>query len=318
MEKTSFTRIALTGVVGVFGFGLGGGVTVADAKENKAKGVHAIIERFEDNPLGKGERFQVRGPAAALIYNHDSDSHFAGDKEGSLTVIADSLQPTTRLYSTFRDGARFTQNDDFTFGAVLTIRPDGYAADPDAAAQIAFQLLDSRATGDERTGNITDFNVNTFDMVEFDYFPNVSAIYGGPFISPTVFGDPIGSTAFNDFSFASTQAAFRLGAPYLIVGDYSAAKRQLTVQAWELHARGPATPLAGSLVTVNVAGVRGFSVDSLGVAAYHDGFNEFAPTGRSLYAKVEYDLLFASPANGEHGEDAAELIAHLKSGRHKD
>ena len=61
---------------------------------------------------------------------------------------------------------------------------------------------------------------------------------------------------------------------------------------------------------VDLSGLSGFLVDSLGVSAYLDGFNVFASSGRSLYAVVDYDLLYSGPKTG--GELPGELARALK------
>jgi len=58
---------------------------------------------------------------------------------------------------------------------------------------------------------------------------------------------------------------------------------------------GSAIPLPGGSVAVDTSRVSGFLVDSLGISAYHDGFNVFSSSGRSLHAVVDYDLLFSGP-----------------------
>ena len=89
----------------------------------------AVVSEFSSDPTtrhGNDPVFFVRGPGAAqFVHDPASPSRFAGDNKGSLAVTYDSLLPTTRLLTTFPGG--FTQHDDFVFGAVITIRLDGFA-----------------------------------------------------------------------------------------------------------------------------------------------------------------------------------------------
>lgn len=285
----------------------------APAAAHKSPGL--VVENFSDDPAdGVGERpasgykkslFTARGAAARFTHERGTAERFRGDKKGSLRADHDSALPTGRYYTTFPGGAAFTDDDDFVFGAALTIRREGFAADPFGFAQIAFALFDSRRTGDERTGTVDNYAVDTYSSLEWNYFPNVSPWFGGPFVSPSVFGDPIGD-AFANFAFGSSVATLRPGVPYLVELRYTAAERALRVTVHELpfgkgskHKR-EATLVAEATTTVDLAGVSGFRVDSLGVAAFRDGFNDFAPSGRSLRAVVDYDLLFSGAATDKH------------------
>ena len=164
--------------------------------------------------------FVVRGPAGAFQWDARSRPHYEGDHRGSLVATYDSAAPTARLYTTF-DRA-FTEADDFVFGAVLTIEPGDFHADPDAAAQMSFSLFNSRTTGDNRTGDLSHFASDSYDTVETTYFPNVSTLYGGPFLAPTVLGSRVGDDAFNNIGFASTQVAMVPGVPYLVMATHDA------------------------------------------------------------------------------------------------
>ena len=267
-------------------------------------------------PRGNDPLFTLRGPGAAqFVYEPASAPRFPGDSRGSLAVTYDSLKPTSRLFTMLPEG--LTQDDDFIFGAVLTIRPEGFAADPFGFHPIAFSLFNSATTGDDRTGDLTDFSADTFDTAEFAYFPNISPIFGGPFLSPDLFGESIAPDAFAGFAYGSIPFELRSGVTYLVELEHSASLRTLTAQVWLVRADGRAAPLAGGRVEVNLSGITGFLVDSLGIPAYHDGFNEFAASGRSLLATVDYDLLYC--ARGRDGRLSAALnraLARLKRPAH--
>jgi hypothetical protein len=271
-----------------------------------------VIQDFSSDPTQpRGNRavFEIRGPGEdQFVYDPLSAPRFPGDMKGSLAVTYDSLRPTSRFFTTF--AGRFTQDDDFLFGAVMTIRAAGLEADPFGFHPIAFSLFNAATTGDERTGNPVDFRADTFDTVEMAYFPNVSSFFGGPFLSPDVFGAQTSSDAFSDFTFGSVPFELRPGVTYLVTLEHSAAARTLTCRVAAIRRDGSAVDVPGGRVVVDTSRVGGFLVDSLGVSAYHDGFNEFSMSGRSLLATVDYDLIFSGPEAG--GRPPADLMRVLK------
>ena len=271
-----------------------------------------VITDFSSDPTqphGNDPIFSVRGAGStAFAHEPGTRARFSSDAKGSLRVTYDSLEPTSRLFASFPGG--FTQDEDFVFGAVLTILPDGFAADPFGFHPIAFSLFNSTTTGDDRTGDLSDFAADTFDTLELSYFPNVSPFFGGPFLSPDVFGQQVAPDAFANFTFATVPLELRPGVTYLIEMQHSASARTLTAQVSVVRSDGAALALPGGRVVVDVASLSGFLVDSVGISAYHDGFNEFSSSGRSLHAVVDYDLLFSGPI--DDGKLPAELAKALK------
>ena len=131
-----------------------------------------------------------------------------------LTVLLNSSAPTARLdepLGTTLDGSSgFVLTADFSLNVV--------SAPSDQGMQIAFGLTNSSLTGGDRTGSDANFySDNTYDTVEFNYFPNVDpGPTGGPTLTPSVFGgpelgspDPVpGGDAFSNFaSIFGTRAA---------------------------------------------------------------------------------------------------------------
>lgn len=276
-----------------------------------AAAAQAVVSDFSSDPTqlhANAPVFVVRGPGAAqFVYEPTSRARFSGDVKGSLAVTYDSLAPTSRFFATFPGG--FTQDDDFVFGAVITIRPDGFAADPFGFHPIAFSLFNAATTGDDRTGDLSDFSADTFDTVELSYFPNVSPLFGGPFLSPDVFGAQVAPDAFASFAFSSVALALQPGSTYLIELEHSASARALTAQVSLVRPDGTAIALPGGHVIVDLSSIGGFLVDSLGISAYHDGFNVFSMSGRSLLATVDYDLIFSGPiVDGQISPDVARAL----------
>jgi len=256
-----------------------------------------VVSDFASDPLqprGNQPMFLLRGPGAAqFVYDGLTPSRFPGDPRGSLAVTYDSVEPTTRLYAMLPGG--YTEQDDFVFGAVLTVRPDGFAPDPFGFHPIAFGLFNTATTGDDRTGDLSDFRADTFDTLEFAWFPNVSPLFGGPYLSPDVFGASVSQDAFDRFAFATVPLALQTGVTYLVEMRHVADNRALTCRIWEVSAGGSTTPVPGAIATVDLSGIGGFLVNGLGVMSYQDGFNVFSQSGRSLLATVDYDLLYAAP-----------------------
>ncbi|MGH9867234.1 MAG: hypothetical protein ACREAA_03595 [Candidatus Polarisedimenticolia bacterium] len=264
-------------------------------------GATVFIHDFSRNPLdshGNDPVFVVRGDAdGAFAHDPDSAPRLRGDRPGSLTVTYDSLQPTTRLMAPLAGSCG--PIDDFVVGAVLTIRP-GIDADPFGFHPIAFGLLNETTTGDDRTGDIDDFRADTFDTFEMAYFPNVSPQFGGPFLSATAFGMPLGEDAFSHFTFGSVPAGLAAGVTYLVQLEHRAADHTLTLRVWSAGLQGQLIERLDARVVVSLSGLQGFDLASVGIFAYHDGFNLFASSGRSLLATVDYDLLYAATLEDGH------------------
>jgi len=242
----------------------------------------AVVERFETDPLlpGNANAFAGEGDVDAhFAYLPEEPPHFRGDRPGALRVLYDTTLPAGRISAPL--GQVLSLDDDFDLGAILTIRSEGYDASPDGFDQIAFGLWNSRTTGLARTA----FPSDSFDLLEFDYFANVTP-FGGPFLSPSVFGGNVADNAFFNFSFASSQVALPLDVPLLCRLHYGAGPRALTVTVSRIVRGVSLEPIPGAAVTVDLFGIRPtFLLDSLGVAAYTEGFP-------SLHAQVDYDLLY--------------------------
>ncbi len=256
-----------------------------------------VVADFGTDPLqprGNNPLFLLRGPGAAqFVYDAGTAPRYPGDPRGSLAVTYDSVEPTTRLFSMLRGG--YTEQQNFEFGAVLTVRPDGFAPDPAGFHPIAFGLFNASTTGDDRTGDLSDFRADTFDTVEFAWFPNLSPLFGGPYLSPDAFGAAVSQDAFDRFAFSTVPLDLRPGVTYLVRMRHIAADRTLTCRIWSVAADGSTTPVPGGTTTVDLSGIGGFLVNGLEITSYLDGFNVFSQSGRSLLATVDYDLLYAAP-----------------------
>jgi len=244
-----------------------------------------MVERFDADPLaGQGQNvFFAEGDVASRFsFLPGEPSHFAGDRDGTLRVVYDTTLPTARI-STPLAGA-LTLGADFDFGAILTLRSDGFFADPNGFSQVAFGLWNGVTTGVNRTS----FPSDSYDLVEFDYFPNVTA-FGGPFVSPSVFGGNVADNAFFNFAFNSAATALPLDTPLLVQARYSAATRRLNVKVSRHDHALVFVRLDDATVDVDLSRIEPtFLLNAAGIAGYFEGF-------RSIHVVVDYDLLFTGP-----------------------
>jgi len=242
----------------------------------------AVVERFAADPLTGGALnpfFSEGEIAGRFAFLADAPSHFPGDREGTLRVLYDTTLPAGRIGTPI--GAVLSLDDNFSFGAILTIRSQGFDASPDGIDQISFGLWNSHTTGLNRTG----FPSDSFDVVEFDYFANVTP-FGGPFLSPSVAGGNVGDNAFFNFAFQSAELSLPLDTPLLCHFQYTAANRSLGLTVYRPSQGIFFQRIAGASVTVPLGTIQPtFLVDTLGIAAYTEGFP-------SLHAAVDFDLLY--------------------------
>ena len=269
-----------------------------------------LTETFNASPfVGDGGSFTLNGPGVAQFTHLSNAPAFTGDPAGSLEVGYDTLEPATRLTAPL--GMAVTETDTFSFGAVLTIRSVGFYADPNGFAQIAFGLINSTTTGLDRTGDVLDFDNDTFDMLEFNYFPNASPFFGGPFVSPATLGTQVGTSAFNNVAFSSLELTLPLDTPLRVEFTYDGGISILTGTIDSIAPDGTLMPLAATvpLDIFNPSGAfavpiqGGFTVDAIAISAYFDGF---AFGQASVQVTLVYDeLFFSTPGFG--GATCAEL-----------
>src|SRR6185503_7451590 len=159
MMKVAVKRTLVTAALGA-ALALGGAVSPAGAQ---------LVERFGSDPLERtgGIVFYPEGNVAARFDYVMDGPHFPTDRPGTLRVLYDTTLPAGRISTPI--GRVLTSGDEFEFGAILTIRSEGLFADPNGFSQVAFGLWNAHTTGMNRAG----FPSDAFDLVGFDYFPNV-------------------------------------------------------------------------------------------------------------------------------------------------
>jgi hypothetical protein len=130
-----------------------------------------FVEDFSTDPIAAGRWTVLEGDAGRFVY--DAGAH-------ALTAHYDTALPTARLARNI--GVSAAASGWCRFAVEFEIRSDGFYADPNGLAQIAFGLMNRTRTGPDRTS----LAANSYDVLGLDYFPNVSEEFGGPTLSPTI------------------------------------------------------------------------------------------------------------------------------------
>jgi hypothetical protein len=251
-------------------------------------------EEFAGDPFldegDGGPLFERRGPQDAFAWDPLAPPAWEGDAAGVLRARFDTLEPTARAFAPL--ARSLGRGDDFSVTAAFVIRPEGFFADPFGFAQIAFGLMNRTATGDDRTGDPDDARADTFDTVEFDYFPNVSPFFGGPFAGGAAFGGAAGEDAFTNLVAAAVPLALPLGEPLEASLTHRSADGTIEIQVSAIAPNGERLPLLQVPVVLPAGSLSpGFALDAVGIFAYHDGYNIFSESGRSLRADVDFHRL---------------------------
>lgn len=145
--------------------------TLAIAPLARADGYSVILhEDFATDPLGTRAVVDPAGDLGRFTYNAGSQS---------LTASYNTMQPTAKLAWQLPGGKTLTDADAFRFTTTFTI--DSISGAYNEFAQVAFGLINSATTGDDRAGGTFTDALGAFDIVTVDYFPNLS-----DFASPTV------------------------------------------------------------------------------------------------------------------------------------
>ena len=175
-----------------------------------------LLETFTMDPLQRSD-LRFEGAALERLNWNDDAPAFPGDRPGSLTARYDALAEPGRFGLPL--GQPLLLEDGFVASFVFEIASEHFFADPNGFFQISAGLWNSMTTGFERTGAPAEqpggsgIPADTFDLLEWDYFPNVSPFFGGPFFSPVVLGsfDSDNPATATDGAFAN--AAFGFGPP---------------------------------------------------------------------------------------------------------
>jgi hypothetical protein len=236
--------------------------------------------------------------------------------DGTLTAHYNTSLPTDKLVFPFPAGRSFTAADSFNVATRFKINSANFSADPFGFAQIALGLLNTTTTGNDRSGGIGhDFSAtpvnygtsgNTYDLVAFDYFPNVSPTFASPTLSPTIISSKTGTEpAFSDV-YAPFGAQSALNDPgesapaldtfYNTLLSYNAQSRRIAISI-----SSDSAPLLinagggpdGDPFTIDYTVPSGinFNVNAYALTLWTDSYADFGP---SVVADVVFDSFSVS------------------------
>lgn len=289
-------------------------------------------EDFATDPVAAG-RFAIRPVEAVARFAYDADSP-------SLLASYNTYQPTAWYWRLIDPvgGRTLGRYDDFEFRVAFRIRSAGFFADPDGFAQIAWGLVNSQTTGPDRAGAAGPY---AYDCLTFDYFPNVSSLWGGPTLGSTIIhsDDGAGYYANIDFPFGAESTINMAAGDETVVLDTVYTARVAydgAVQTATLTIR-----LGDDLLAIGAEGGGGpggpdgdpatiqtevyidneFTLDAFALTAWQDGYSPFYA---SVIADVEVlRIEFHAPAvllgdlsrdGSVDGLDIAPFIAALLAG----
>ena len=158
-------------------------------------GAISWTEDFSTDPIASG-RWKVPAGQDYSRFSYDSASHF-------LTVHYDTFLPTAFCEHAVDpvSGRGICRTRDFEYEVTFRIRSAGFFADPDGFAQIGWGMINSVTTGGNRAGYDPPGPPYSFDVMTFDYFPNVSVQFGGPTLAATAIHSDIGQGYYGAFEF---------------------------------------------------------------------------------------------------------------------
>ncbi len=230
----------------------------------------------------------VEGDPSGRLTFVDGPPAFPGDAPGALRAHYLTTEPTVRIGWTLPDDV--DEREPFTAYALFEIRSEGFHADPDGFMQIAWGLWNSTTTGLERIAYGP--GADSFELLEFAWFPNVSPVFGGPYLSPALFAvaDPdnpawpfAGAFANASFGFAPP-AELPFDTPLLATIEHRPAADLVTVTVHEVLSSGELAPIPGAVTLVPLAWLsrREYRFDRIGLALYHDPFSGDTPAVDAL------------------------------------
>ena len=290
------------------GYGGGDGDDATSDDEDCDEPLVLLARHFESDPLSDPQTVVVGQAEQRLTWNDDLPA-FPGDRPGSLSALYDSNQPAG-LYG-FSLEATLAEDRAFTAAAIFVIEAEGFEADPNGFFQISWGLWNSATTGLNRTGSFVDFAADSFELIEFDYYPNVSSLFGGPFLAPTSFGEAVGAPpdAFANFtSLFGLEVGLPLGVPLLAVLEHRPEDGALVLQVHRVLDDNSLVPVNGAVgyAPLQFLSQPLYEVDTIGLTLWNDGFG--GPVA-ALVATVRYHALVlvdGTTANPEELLDAAQ------------
>ncbi|RMF71852.1 MAG: hypothetical protein D6738_12975 [Acidobacteria bacterium] len=266
----------------------------------------AAVFAFDHDPLADPSVTLEGDPTGRLAW-HDGAPAFPGDRPGALRAHFLSSAPTVRIGWALPDD--LDERDAFTAFAAFEIRSEGFSADPDGFMQIAWGLWNAAATGLERVAYGP--RADSFELLEFDWFPNVSPVFGGPYLSPALFGAADPENPLFPAAGAFANASFGFGppvelpfdTPLLATMEHRPADGVVVVSVHELLDSGELLPVPGAVTLVPLAFLSRpeYRFDRIGIALYEDPFGGPTP---AVDAQVDFHALGVRPGLTVHRADA--------------
>ena len=184
--------------------------------------------------------------------------------------------------------------------------------------QMAFGLTNSSITDSDRTGTLANaYSDNTYDTVEFNYFPNVSPATQfsgpiGPSLSPTVFGGASPAAPCQVVTrLATSRQSLATKATWALTPresplpqnttleaqlTYDGTAQTLTLAMFQVLPGGALLPLDTGVGPLDLGAfgsgydpTHPFSVDTLSIMAYHDGYT--TADAPSLVGDMTFDQI---------------------------
>lgn len=147
-----------------------------------------FLETFEDDPVAAGRWYVMTG---------EDSSRFVYDASGqTLTGSYNTDLSTARLVRPL--GRTLTQDDSFCCRVDFVINSEGFHADTFFNAQVSFGFLNTTTTGPDRAGESAEDKA--YDLVTFDYFPNITP-FGGPSLCATIINRDVGQGFYGAIDF---------------------------------------------------------------------------------------------------------------------
>jgi len=309
-------RFSCSWLAGLFVVLLSSGTAAADRQRRPVMDLGRSIEHhdssvvfaryFDEDPLTDDATVQAGDALARLAWQADPAA-YPGDRAGSLRAIYDSSRPAG--WFGFRLPGSFGAHETFSAAAAFVIDADGFAADPNGFFQISWGLWNADRTGLERTGSFTSFSVDTFELIEFDYFPNVSPFFGGPFLSPGIFGSDVSGDAFSNFSsLFDLEVRLPLDVPLLAVLEHRPDLDALILSVHRIVDDGHVVPLnaAVGVAPLDLLALRDYEVDTIGLTLWKDGFGGASP---AVVANVSFHALTATSGLVGRPEEMLQISA---------
>ncbi len=286
------------------------------AQETAAAVLKGTSLRLGSDPRDRAD-ILIEGEALARLSWQRDRPAFPGDRPGSLTALYDARLAPGRFGVPLAE--IWDQDDTFTAAAIFVIEPDGFRADPNGFFAISWGLWNTTQTGMNRTGDFSDFAADSFELLEFAWFPNVSDFFGGPFLSPALFGEADEASplfpflgGFANFAFGSEEATLPLGEPLMAVLEHRPEVDAVVVSVHRVVNGGRVVPIPGAVSVIDLTTLphRAYSFDALGLTLWQDGFSG-EPS--SLHARVTFHRLAAVPGR----VDRLESLLHLPPGKRR-